>query len=152
MIHPDRWNVRFLQLAKLVSSWSRDPSTKVGAVIVDPNKRIVSLGFNGFPQGMSDHDYMYNERDVKLSRVIHAEMNAVLFAGTVPANSVLYTYPLLPCDRCVVHMLQAGIKHFVSLEPSAEHQERWGKAMYNTMAYVAEAGGEYLLYPQKAIL
>lgn len=141
-----KWDRRFLELAELVGSWSRDPSTKVGAVIVDKDKRVVSLGFNGFPQGMCDSEHLYSVRDIKLSRVVHAEMNALIFAGRVPQGSTLYTYPLLPCDRCIVHMLQAGIRRFVSSATTfSQHEERWGEAMRRTKRYIEEVDGSWLL-------
>lgn len=75
-----KWDHRFLELAELVGSWSKDPSTQVGAVIVDIDNRIVSTGFNGFPRGCLDHADTLGDRDRKLLRTIHAEDNALLFA------------------------------------------------------------------------
>jgi len=72
-----KWDSRFMDLARLVASWSKDPSTQVGAVIVDQDKRIVSTGFNGFPRCVNDSPV---DREVKLLRTIHAEENALLFA------------------------------------------------------------------------
>jgi dCMP deaminase len=65
-------------LAKYISEWSKDPSTKVGAVIVDDEKKIVGLGFNGFPIKTSDNEELYYDRDYKLSKIVHAEINAIL--------------------------------------------------------------------------
>ncbi len=65
------WNKRFLDLAEHVASWSKDPSTKVGAVVVDEKKRVVSLGYNGFPRGVLDIDSRYNDRDTKHLFVAH---------------------------------------------------------------------------------
>src|SRR3990172_2103187 len=76
----DAWDSRFLRLAEFVAQWSKDPNTKVGAVIVDGTHRIVSLGFNGFPRGVDDDERLRN-RELKLKLMVHAEMNAILFAG-----------------------------------------------------------------------
>ena len=75
-----KWDRRFLDLAAFVAAWSRDPSKRVGAVIVDDKKRIVSLGFNGFPRGVADDDRLH-VRESKYEIIIHAEVNALLFGG-----------------------------------------------------------------------
>ena len=76
----NKWDQRFMDLAQLVSTWSKDPSTKTGAVLVSPDKKDVILGFNGFPSRMSDAPELYANREVKYSRVVHCEVNAVLHA------------------------------------------------------------------------
>ena len=132
-----------MQLARLVSTWSKDPSTQVGAAIISPNKVVESIGFNGFPQSMSDAQELYDNRDEKYSRVVHGEINALIFAGKPVRGCTLYTYPFAPCDRCCVQMLQAGITHFVFPEPSASALERWGAAFEKTKKYIVECGATY---------
>ena len=78
IFEPTKWDIRFMELAKHISSWSKDPSTKTGAVITDTRNRIVSMGFNGYPQNVPDTDL--HIRETKYAKVIHAEMNAILFA------------------------------------------------------------------------
>ncbi len=143
-----RWDKRMLQLARLVSTWSRDTSTQCGAVITDGRKRVLSLGFNGFPQGMDDNPVLYEDREQKYSRIVHAEMNALLFAQQIPENATLYVYPLLPCDRCVVQLLQAGIRRFVSVELEGDRATRWRTALDRSCKYIAECGGTWIEYPQ----
>ena len=75
-----KWDKRFLDLSQLISSWSKDPSTKVGAVVVDDDRRVISLGYNGFPRGVSDDERLDN-RESKYKIVTHAEANALLFAS-----------------------------------------------------------------------
>lgn len=117
----DKWDERMMQLAQLVSSWSKDASTQVGAVIVDDKKRIVSVGFNGFPRGVEDVEM---PRDEKLRRTIHAERNAILFAKQDVSGFTIYvTHP--PCAQCAALLIQAGIKRAVSPAPSAEFSARW---------------------------
>jgi dCMP deaminase len=140
-----KWDERFLRLAAEVASWSKDPSTKTGAVIAN-GKQVISAGFNGFPQGMPDDDELYANREEKYSRVVHCEINALIFAGAHPklAGSTLYTVPFLSCDRCVVQMLQAGVSRFVAPEPTADQLTRWGAAFARTKQYITECGGTWL--------
>lgn len=136
------WEHRFLDLARSVASWSKDPSTHVGAVIVDSANRILSLGYNGFPAGMSDDRALYQDRTEKYSRIIHAEMNALLhMAGPITETMTLYTWPLPPCDRCMIHYIQAGLRRVVSLHPSPAHRERWGESNDRAIRYLREVGG-----------
>ena len=132
----DKWDKRFLDLAKLVSTWSKDPSTQTGAVIVRPDKSVASIGYNGFPIAMPDHDALYSNRDEKYSRIIHCEMNALNFSrDDAHAGYTLYTYPFLSCDRCFVHMLQAGIFRFVSPKCPPALEARWGDAFERVRCY-----------------
>ena len=98
-----------ISLAKEIAQWSKDPSTKTGAVITDEANRIISTGFNGFPQYIEDKKEWLNDRKEKLARVIHCEMNAILFAQRDLSQATLYTWPFISCDRCAVHVIQAGI-------------------------------------------
>jgi dCMP deaminase len=88
---PNKWNERFLELAKHVASWSKDPSTQVGAIIVDPETRVVlGMGYNGFPRGVDDHPDRYANRELKYSLVVHAEANAILEAGKTCNGATLF--------------------------------------------------------------
>lgn len=110
-----KWDIRFLNLAKEISTWSKDPSTKVGAVITN-GINIVSIGFNGLPQQMKDYDGILNDRTEKYKHIIHAEMNAILRAQYPLNNCTLYTYPFLPCTNCASMVIQSGINRVVSYE------------------------------------
>ena len=136
----DKWDQRFLEMAQLVGSWSKDPSTQVGAVIVRPDRTVVSVGFNGFPRHMWDYDDLYADRDVKLSRIIHAEMNAILHAREPLEGYTLYTSPVLTCDRCAVHVIQAGIMRVVAPVAPADLSDRWGEMFKKAREYYDEAG------------
>lgn len=97
-----------LSLAVAVAQRSRDPSTKVGAVILRPNKTICSMGYNGFPRQMEDKEEWWNNRDEKYPRVIHAEMNALLNSKEPVHGMTLYcTHPC--CEHCAKHIIGAGI-------------------------------------------
>jgi dCMP deaminase len=114
------WDNRFLGLAEHVAQWSRDPSTKVGAVLVDNKRRILSIGFNGFPRGVADDERLH-DRDTKYEMVVHAEANTLLFAAASVEGATAYVWPLPPCSRCAALLIQAGIARVVSPAPS----ERW---------------------------
>lgn len=135
------WDQRFLDLAKLVAGWSKDPSTQTGAVIVRPDRRIVSVAYNGFPQAMPDDEAMYADREEKLSRIIHCEINALIFARQPVNDCTLYTWPFISCDRCAVVMIQAGITRFVA--PRARNDlQRWAESFERVRKYARECGVE----------
>lgn len=119
-----KWDKRFLELAKLCGSWSKDPSTQVGAVIVDDNNRIVSIGFNGFPQGVEDSEERLVDRETKYDIIVHAEANALMFANKSVEGCTLYTWPFQPCSRCAGLIIQSGITRVVSVIHS---DIRWKK-------------------------
>lgn len=132
----DKWDARFIALASLVASWSKDPSTQVGAVVVDQDKRIVSTGFNGFPQGVNDTPV---DREVKLLRTIHAEENALLFARrNVTGMTIYVTRP--PCARCAAKLIQSGIGRVVYPLPPVDFIERWGVEMQQAQLMFHECG------------
>lgn len=134
----------FLGLAQYVASRSKDPSTKTGAVIVDPRGRVVSTGYNGFPQNMPDHPELYANREEKYSRIVHCEMNALIFSQAANLTGcTLYTWPFLSCDRCCVHMLQAGIVRFVAPKCPEEQATRWESVFIKTRRYIVECGGTF---------
>ena len=136
----DKWDHRFLALAKHISNWSKDPSTQVGAVITHTrSKRVVSMGFNGFPAGVEDNRERLDDRDTKYEMVVHAEQNALMFAGDRAEGCTLYVHPLPPCARCAVMIIQAGIKRVVCDQPDFDHQ-RWGEAAKIADTLFREAG------------
>ncbi len=119
-----KWNIRFMQMAQMISTWSKDQSTKVGCVIVSPEKAILSMGYNGFPRGVDDTPEYRHIRPTKYEFVVHAEENALLNAGrngTRLNGGILYvTMP--PCTRCAGSIIQAGIKEIIYLEPEVQKQ------------------------------
>lgn len=119
-----KWDKRFLRLAREISSWSKDPSTKVGAVIVDDNNRIISVGYNGFPQGVEDSEERLLDRQKKYDIIVHGEMNAILFANKSLVGCTLYTWPFEPCSKCAGVIIQSGIKRVVSI---VNTNSRWSE-------------------------
>lgn len=108
-----KWSRRFMEMANLIASWSKDPSTQVGCVIADDEHRIVSMGYNGFPRGVEDLEERYENRPVKQLFVAHAERNAIDNARTSVEGCILYT-PLEPCSECAKTIIQRGIKKVIT--------------------------------------
>jgi len=134
------WDQRFLSLAHLVAGWSKDPSTKVGAIIVTPESVVVSVGYNGFAQRMPDVESHYANRETKYSRIVHSETNAIVLArGDVRGHTLYCTLP--PCDRCAVTIIQAGIARVVCPEVvNGDAQDRWKDAFDKASQYFEESG------------
>ena len=141
-----KWDNYFLMIAQVAASKSKDPSTKVGAVITRPDRSIVAVGYNGFPRGIADTSERLNDRNIKYSLVVHAEMNAILSARESLEGYTLYTVPFMPCDRCFVHVIQSGIKRVVYLRASEDQTQRWGEAFKRVEALAVEAGIEMVEY------
>ena len=99
-------------MAQLVAGWSKDPSSKVGAVITR-GKFVVAVGFNGFPQGIADTSERLNNREIKYPTILHAEVNAVLSARQDLHGCTLYATPYLPCPQCAAVIVQSGIARIV---------------------------------------
>lgn len=118
------WDMRFLDLAAHVAQWSKDPSTKVGAVIVNDDKQVLSLGYNGFPRGVEDRVSRYSDRQTKLLFVAHAERNALDNAYVDVRGATMYT-TLCPCNECAKSIVQKGIKRVVSYSPPYEIVEKF---------------------------
>lgn len=111
-----KWDARFMRLAEEISTWSKDPSTKIGAVIVNDDRRILATGYNGFPRGISDSAERLNNKEEKYPRIIHAELNALmnaLYNGVSVKDATLYVYGLPVCSDCTKSVIQAGIKRVV---------------------------------------
>lgn len=140
------WDKRFLRLAREVATWSKDPSTKVGAVIVDHDRQVVSLGYNGFPPQLDDLEELLIDRQAKLNRTIHAELNAVFNAKRSVKGCTLYTWPFMTCDRCVIHMLGAGIMRYVAPVTPSEIEERWAESTALAKQHILDSGAALVQY------
>ncbi len=119
----------WLGIAEAISRKSKDPSTKVGAVILRPDNTVAGTGYNGFPKMMKDRSEDYENRDIKYSRIIHGEINAILHSYENLSGCSLYTWSLLPCDRCAVIVAQAGITRVVAPKLPDHLHERWGESV-----------------------
>lgn len=137
-----KWDRRFLDMAKHPKSWSKDPSTQVGALLVSPDRRTIIPGYNGFPSRMSDAPSLYADRAVKYSRILHAEENAVINARQSVDGFTLYS-PVPPCTHCALIAIQAGVSVCVVEKPSDDIMSRWGESIKMARQFFAEAGVEY---------
>jgi len=135
----DKWDQRALDMAALVASWSKDPSTKVGAVIMRPDKTIASVGYNGLPQGVAD-DGRLEDKTWKHAVVRHAEENALAFAREPLQGYMLAVTPLHPCSRCAGAIIQAGISRVVYTMPV--EREPWSLNSIIAVDILREAGVE----------
>lgn len=128
-----------IEMAHHVATLSKDPSTKVGAVLFDEKRRIVSAGYNGFARGVADTDDRLSNRDVKYRLVLHAEKNAILFAtGPTQGCTMVVTHPC--CAQCAALIIQAGVAHVMWPKPAAEFEERWRQDLVLTREQFTEAG------------
>lgn len=137
-----KWDRRFIALAEQIAGWSKDPSTAVGCVIADPRHRIISTGYNGFPHGCDDSADALADRERRLSRTIHAEVNAILHAQRELHGGTLYVWPMPPCVRCATLIAQAGIKRVVSPPADPVLLGRWGESIAEARRIFAECGVE----------
>jgi dCMP deaminase len=146
-----KWNNRFLALAEHIATWSKD-STQVGAVIVRPDKTIASVGYNGFPRYCDDSPDILADRELKYSRTIHAELNAVLNAPErLQGYSLYVSKPSLygpTCDRCACFIIQAGITRVVYRIGGGDFAERWREPYARGLQLYKEAHVEVIGQPE----
>ncbi len=139
------WDYKFLDLAKTLAEWSKDPSTKVGAVAVK-DRRILGTGYNGFPHGISDLPGRLQDRQEKLLRTVHAEANIIAHAarhGVVLEGSTVYVWPFLPCSNCCTLLIQAGVRRVVA--PDLPIPDRWEESFNLSRSMFNEAKVELTL-------
>lgn len=132
-----KWAERFIQMAELVASWSKDPSTQVGAVITEHN-RIVSLGFNGYPHGISD-SAATDSRELKLLKTLHAEENAILYAKRDLSGCEIWVTHF-PCPNCAAKIIQTGISAVHCPTQSEDFLSRWGDKVELSETMFNQAG------------
>lgn len=138
----DKWDRRFLEMAKEIASYSKDPSTQCGAVVVDKKRRVVSMGYNGFPRDVGDSPERYANRELKYRMVVHAEVNAVIFAARDLEDYTLYTWPFMPCCNCAGIVIQSGIRRCVAPPMSVDLASRWTESVATATQMFQEAGVE----------
>ena len=140
-----KWTQRFLDLAKHIASWSKDPSTQVGAVAINDDGILLSIGFNGFPRGVNDDQSRYNDRDIKLRLISHAEQNLIAqaaYSGQSLKGSTVILSGLFPCSACTKLLIQAGVKRVIAPEPSGN--ERWKEDAEWSETMLKESGVEVI--------
>jgi deoxycytidylate deaminase len=149
-----KWRNRMIELAKHVASWSRDKNAKVGAVLVSKKGGDITLGYNGFPFGVKD-DNRYDEKRVKLNIIVHAEVNAIIAAGSRAADGHLYVVGKPICARCAGPIIQSGIKRVFAEKPKDKgtyplvtdpEKTDWEEIGRLAVTMLQEAGVECIFY------
>lgn len=139
----DKWNNRYMDMAKEISSWSKDPNTKVGAVAVGSKGQILSQGYNGFPRGIFDGEERLNDRETKYKYVVHAEMNVIYnatYSGVSLDGAKLYVYGLPVCSECAKGIIQVGIKEVYVAQECVDLRPTWFESFQKTLDMFNEAG------------
>jgi len=143
----DKWDRRFLEMALLVAGWSKDQSTKVGALIVGPNREVISTGYNGFARGVCDQVDERHRRPAKYLWTEHAERNAIYNAarrGIQTEGTTMYLQ-WFPCADCARAIIQSGISLVVAERPNLS-DPRWGASFRISKEMLEEAGVGLRLY------
>ena len=139
---------RYLDLAKFFSTWSKDPSTGVGAVAIGARGQVLAQGYNGFPRRVTESPERLNNRETKYQFVVHAEMNCIYNAGyngTQLDGSTMYVYGLPVCNECAKGIIQVGIRRVVipNSWEATDVPDRWKVSVLNTQRMFKEAGVMY---------
>ena len=138
------WHNRFINLSKEIATWSKDPSTKIGAVVVGPDQEIRSTGYNGFPRMVVSTPERW-ERSAKYNFIAHAEANAIYNAARIGVplkDCTIYISSLLPCHNCAQAIIQAGIACVVVF--NTEYPDRWAESIQTGLQMFEEAGVEVI--------
>ncbi len=142
----DKWHKRYLKLAQEVASWSKDPSTRIGAVAIGEKGQVLAQGYNGFPRGVHDTSERYSDRTLKYKYVVHAEQNLIYNAtynGVSLDGAVLYVVGLPVCSECAKAVIQVGIKQVVM--PDQEVPEHWSESWNFTQSLFRESDVEWMM-------
>ncbi len=135
------WDQRFLELAHHIAGWSKDPSTKVGCVVVGQDREIRSTGFNGFPRGITDDAERLTDRSKKYPLICHAEENAIMHAARIGVSlkgcKAYVTWP--PCTRCARSLIQAGVVEVI-YPAGCDVPDRWAEDFDMSIGMMNEAG------------
>lgn len=149
-VFSDKWNYRFMEIALHISTWSKDPNTKVGCVVVGPDKEIRSQGYNGFPRGVNDDVEERHVRPVKYAFYEHSERNAIFnavrFGASLKGCSLYVTMP--PCADCARAIIQSGIEQVYYMEPTGDKVRtlpngNWRDTVVNSFEMFSETGVKF---------
>ena len=142
----DKWNRRYFSLARRISSWSKDPRAKVGAVLLDRKGWPIALGYNGFPAGVEDDVAKLEDSKLKNDMVVHAEQNTLLCSGSRARRGTMYVYGKPVCPRCAVLLIQAGVQRVFGIQPDPRKnpQSDTHKKGLISLEMFREAGVEFI--------
>tara|TARA_A100001011_G_scaffold398330_1_gene502361 strand:+ start:858 stop:1346 length:489 start_codon:yes stop_codon:yes gene_type:complete len=149
----NKWDVRFVRMAKEVAEWSKDPSTQVGSIAVK-NRKIIATGYNGFPKGIKDAPRDLYDREMKLKLTVHAEKNMIYNAvehGVKLEGSTVYIWGLPTCEECWKGLVQVGVSRVVM--PDIEFNSgKWKEGCKFAKEYMEDVGIEVKEYLMSFIL
>jgi len=145
------WDDRYLDLAEHIASWSKDPSSQIGAVCVGADGQILSQGYNGLPRGICDTDERLHIKEEKYKFIVHAEQNCIYNAtlnGVCLDGATMYVFGLPVCNECAKGIIQVGITRVVFRTPMGDNtiNIKWAEAWKLTKQMFSEAGVEFLQY------
>ena len=141
-----KYDERYLELAKHIAGWSKDPSTGVGAVAIGDKGQVLAQGYNGFPRGVKDSEERYQNKQMKYRYVVHAEMNCIYNAGYNGASldgAQLYVYGLPVCNDCAKGIIQVGIERVISPKNGMDVPDKWKVSCLDTVSMFKEVGIKY---------
>jgi dCMP deaminase len=144
-MNDNKWDHRFLAMAKEIASWSKDPSKKIGAVAVSDKGQVLSQGYNGFPRGINDTDHRLHTRAEKYKYVVHAEMNVIYnatYTGVSLDGATLYVVGLPVCSECAKGIIQTGVKRIVMADVEGG-MDRWKESWELSKMMFDEVGIQY---------
>ena len=140
----ENWDLRYLKLAKEISTWSKDPSRQIGAVAIGNKGQVLAQGYNGFPRGIYDGAVRYNDKAIKHQYVVHAEQNVIYNAtynGVSLDGATLYVWGLPVCNECAKGIIQVGIKKVIM--PAMDYPDKWLDVFDRTSNMFGEIGLKY---------
>lgn len=140
------WHQRYLGLAREVSTWSKDPSRKIGAIAVGNKGQVLAQGYNGFPRGIRHSQERLKDRELKYKYVVHAEMNLIYNAtynGVSLHDSTVYVTGLPVCSECAKGLIQVGVDQVIMPE-SLDIPENWNESFKFTEELFEEAGVRWM--------
>lgn len=137
-----KWHDRYLELAQQIASWSKDPSSKIGAIAVGSKGQVLAQGYNGFPRGIEDSEIRFENKELKYKYVVHAEMNLIYNAsynGVSLDGSTVYITGLPVCSECAKGLIQVGVREVIM--PSQEDTpDKWVQSFKLSKELFEEAG------------
>ena len=140
----NKWDIRYLDLAKEIASWSKDPSKQIGAVAIGEKGQVLAQGYNGFPRGIDDSEEKYLDKETKYKYVVHAEMNCIYNATSTGASlqgATLYISGLPTCSECAKGLIQVGVKRVVY--QADDIPNIWAESNERTIDMFSEADISY---------
>jgi len=141
----EKWDQRYLKLAKEVSFWSKDPSTQIGCIAVNDKGQILATGYNGFPKNIKDSRDRYENKELKYKYIVHGEMNTIYNAthnGVSLDGATMYVTGLPTCSDCAKGIIQVGVKRVVM--EKIDIPDHWKDSWNLTKSLFNEAGVQHV--------